>query len=124
MAVPSWTYAHDAVTVVSQVRLMCGDCRGTPATGVGFLLSDEEITRLYALAGSNLYATVRLALMCRLSREALAAGVDGVLDTTERPGNIAAAADAWSRVSFPAGALPHASTPQLGDEGTDGTAPW
>jgi hypothetical protein len=106
---PSYNYTHGTTSALNRLRFLIGDHRGTNGVATGWLFSDDELTDCLILAGSSAAATVtlgivaaaRIALQCRVSREALAAGVAGTTDTTDRPAAIVNALRYLGSVQYP-----------------------
>ncbi len=97
----TYTYTHGGSTANDLIRLMIGDTRGTVGVATGWLFSDEELAKFVdgAYPSSGYVQAARAALVTRLCREAMNAGVAGTSDTSERPSAIAIALDRLDRLS-------------------------
>jgi len=99
---PNYNYTHGATTARNRLRFLLGDHRGTNGTSsTGWLFSDEELDDALSITTNNLLNAARLCLQCRLNREAMAAGVSGTTDTTDRPATLLAALRALDRLDYP-----------------------
>jgi len=100
--VANYNYTHGATTNANRLRFLIGDHRGTNGTSAtGWLFSDEELSDVLTLTGNDLVVAARLCLVCRINREAMAAGVAGTTDTSDRPAAIATAVREVNRLDWP-----------------------
>lgn len=111
----NWNYTHGGTTNRDRLRFLLGDHRGTNGafSGTNQTFSDEELDDLLlsTMANGGILAAARIAMQCRVSREAMAAGVSGTTDTTDRPSALVQAVRQLERLSYPLGdVLPQSST--------------
>ena len=104
---PNWNYTHGGTTNRDRLRFLLGDHRGTSGawTGTNQVFSDEELDDLLlsTMANGGVLAAARIAMQCRINREAMNAGVAGTTDTTDRPSQIVQALRQLERISYPLG---------------------
>lgn len=111
----NWNYTHGGTTNRDRLRFLVGDHRGTNGafTGTNQVFSDEELDDLLlsAMCNSNVMSAARICLQCRINREAMAAGVSGTTDTTDRPAALINAARTLGSLAYPlSDVLPGSST--------------
>jgi hypothetical protein len=101
---PNWNYTHGDTSNRNRLRFLLGDHRGTSGawTGTNQMYSDEELDDVLLISGTaNLLTAARICIQSRINREALAAGVSGTTDTTDRPAALVAALRALDRLPYP-----------------------
>lgn len=111
----NYNYTHGGTTNRDRLRFLLGDHRGATGlfTGTNQVFSDEELDDLLlsTMANGGVPAAARIAMQCRVSREAMAAGVSGTTDTTDRASQIVQAIRQLENISYPLGdVLPQSST--------------
>jgi hypothetical protein len=103
----NWNYTHGGTTNRDRLRFLLGDHRGSNGayTGTNQVFSDEELDDLLlsTMANGGVMAAARIALQSRVNREAMAAGVSGTTDTTDRPSQLVQAIRQLERLSYPLG---------------------
>lgn len=109
----TYTYTPGSTANLDRLRFLLGDCRGVAAaytqatwlTTAQALFTDEELNDLLAatMCNGSVPAAARIAMQCRVNREAMAAGVSGTTDTTDRPSALIAAVRQLERLSYPLG---------------------
>ncbi|MDW8206956.1 MAG: hypothetical protein RMJ43_03910 [Chloroherpetonaceae bacterium] len=98
---PNYSYTHGDPSDRNRLRLLIGDHRGTNGTNpAGWLFSDEELDDVLALCPGSLTNAAAFCLTVRMNREAMAAGVSGTTDTSDRPWAIAGCVRNLSRLSL------------------------
>jgi len=102
---PNYNYTHGGTTRRDRLRFLIGDHRGTNGafSGTNQIFSDEELDDLLlsTMCNNDVMAAARIAMQCRINREALSAGVSGTTDTTDRPAAIVAAVRQLERLVYP-----------------------
>ena len=103
----NWNYTHGGTTNRDRLRFLLGDHRGTNGsfTGTNQVFSDEELDDLLvsSMVNGGVLPAARIAMQCRINREAMAAGVAGTTDTTDRPSALVQALRQLERLSYPLG---------------------
>lgn len=109
---PNYNYTHGSTVARNRLRFLIGDHRGTNGTSsTGWLFSDEELDDVLSLVGNNVQHAARVCLQCRINREAMAAGVAGTTDTSDRPIALVNALRSLEKLDLPGyTVLPRAKT--------------
>lgn len=107
----TYSYTPGSTANLDRLRFLLGDHRGVPAvytqatwiTTAQAVFTDEELNDLLlpTMAGTNLQAAARIAVQCRINREAFSAGIAGTTDTSDRPKALIIALDAMARLTYP-----------------------
>ena len=116
----NYTYSHGSTANLDRLRYLLGDHRGvngTYATSAAWNTSanalhcDEELNDLLAatMCNGDILSAARIAMQCRINREAMSAGVSGTTDTTDRPSALLNAINQLARLTYPLGDLLTAS---------------
>ena len=99
----TYSYTGGSTANLDRLRFLVGDHRGAAGafTGTNQLFSDEELNDCLLISTNNLVVAARIATQNRISREALAAGVAGTTDTTDRPQALIAALHCLEQLNYP-----------------------
>lgn len=110
----TYSYTNGDATNLGRLRYLLGDHRGVPGVYADIATfvanakaahTDEELNDLLAAAMTNgdILSAARIAIQCRINREAHSAGVAGTTDTSDRPNGLTVAANALERLAYPKG---------------------
>src|ERR1044071_1940536 len=101
----NYNYTHGGTTNRDRLRFLLGDHRGTSGsfTGTNQVFADEELDDLLlsTMTNGDIMNSARIAMQCRINREAMVAGVSGTTDTTDRPAAIVNAMRQLADLPYP-----------------------